>query len=293
MTTWVAFAASVWLAAVMPGPATRVADFANVLDSPTQHEIQLLINEVERTTGAELAVVTVPSLQGLTVEEYAHRLFQEWGIGKKGQDNGVLLLVAPTERRVRIEVGYGLEAILPDSLAGAVIREMIPHFKVNDDRQALLTGIRRLAEIIQRGAPAARTTFQTTPFSAHTLVTGFLALFVLVGWGAVGVGMGTKIAFLIFWGALFGGGPLVMVASDLPAIHQIGLWGLGVLAAHGGYRLARHRPYLWRSRGIRPSSADWIWVDPGWGGSGWSGGGFSSGGFGGGTSGGGGASGRW
>jgi uncharacterized membrane protein YgcG len=72
-------------------------------------ELQALLRETEQQTGAEIALVTVPSLDGATVEQYANTLFKEWGIGKKGLDNGVLVLVAPAERKVRIEVGYGLE----------------------------------------------------------------------------------------------------------------------------------------------------------------------------------------
>ena len=92
-----------------------------------------MLRDVEQQTTAEIAVVTVPSLDGMTVEEYASRLFKAWGIGKKGRDNGVLVLVAPTEHKMRIEVGYGLEAVLPDGLAGQIVRtECLPRFKEGD-----------------------------------------------------------------------------------------------------------------------------------------------------------------
>ena len=80
-----------------------------------------------------MAVVTVPSLNGVPAEDYAVQLFKEWGIGQAKTDNGVLVLVAPNEREMRIEVGYGLEGILPDGLAGQIIREnFVPRFRDND-----------------------------------------------------------------------------------------------------------------------------------------------------------------
>src|SRR5579864_9056663 len=95
-------------------PQGYVSDFADILAPDVKNELRAMLGETERQTSAEIALVTVPSLDGETVEEYANRLFKEWGVGKKGADNGVLVLVAPSERRIRIEVGYGLEPVLPD-----------------------------------------------------------------------------------------------------------------------------------------------------------------------------------
>ncbi len=97
-------------------------------------------------------MATVPSLNGMSVEEYANKLFAEWGIGQKGKDNGVLVLVAPSERKIRIEVGYGLEPILPDGLAGSIIRDQfIPAFRKSDYQSGVLDGVRRVAAIVRRG----------------------------------------------------------------------------------------------------------------------------------------------
>ena len=82
-----------------------ITDSANVLDAGAVREIEALVKDTEEKTTAEIAVATVSSLDGMSVEEYANRLFKEWGVGKKGRDNGVLILVAPNERKIRIEVG--------------------------------------------------------------------------------------------------------------------------------------------------------------------------------------------
>ncbi|MFQ5762753.1 MAG: TPM domain-containing protein, partial [Candidatus Bathyarchaeia archaeon] len=97
---------------IPPQPEGYVSDFAGVLTESTRNELENQISQIERQTSAEIAVVTVPSLEGRNVDEYAVSLFDKWRIGKKEKENGVRLLVAPGERKVRIEVGYGLEPIL-------------------------------------------------------------------------------------------------------------------------------------------------------------------------------------
>ena len=99
------------LAQTLPKPTGRVNDFANIISPDVESELDAQLATLENTTSHEVAVVTVESLQGTTVEDYANRLFKEWGIGQAQKDNGVLILVAPNERDVRIEVGYGLEGI--------------------------------------------------------------------------------------------------------------------------------------------------------------------------------------
>jgi uncharacterized protein len=132
--------------AEFPKPTGYVNDFAALLDAGARAELEALLRETEQATTAEIAVATVTSLDGLTVEEYANQLFQAWGIGQQANDNGVLVLVAPNEREMRIEVGYGLEPVLPDGLAGEIIRtEFLPQFKSGD----YSAGIRQ-------GGPAGR-----------------------------------------------------------------------------------------------------------------------------------------
>ena len=114
----------------LPKPIGAVNDFADVLTAAQEQALTDLVEGVEDATTAEIAVATVTTLDGMTVEEYANRLFAEWGIGQRDQDNGVLILVAPGEREMRIEVGYGLEEILPDGLAGQIVQEtFLPRFR--------------------------------------------------------------------------------------------------------------------------------------------------------------------
>ena len=107
-----------------------VNDFAGLMDAASTSDLETLIGGVEKGTGAEMAVVTIDSLEGITIEEYAVELFEYWGIGKADEDNGILILVALLEREVRIEVGYGLEGVITDLEAGRIIDDIIvPNFK--------------------------------------------------------------------------------------------------------------------------------------------------------------------
>ncbi len=107
-----------------------VNDFAGLMDAASTSDLETLIGGVEKGTGAEMAVVTIDSLEGITIEEYAVELFEYWGIGKADEDNGILILVALLDREVRIEVGYGLEGVITDLEAGRIIDDIIvPNFK--------------------------------------------------------------------------------------------------------------------------------------------------------------------
>jgi uncharacterized protein len=108
-----------------PKPQGYVSDFASVVDPASRDSIEAIARELREKTGAELAVVTLADLGGDEIEPVAVDLFGAWGIGKKGKDEGVLILLASQERRVRIEVGYGLEGILPDGLCGSIIRRVM------------------------------------------------------------------------------------------------------------------------------------------------------------------------
>ncbi|MDE2060261.1 MAG: TPM domain-containing protein [candidate division NC10 bacterium] len=245
----------------LPKPEGWVSDLAGLLDASTKHRLELFLTEVNRQTGVEIAVVTIPNLGGQSVEEVAVEAFTAWGIGKKGQDEGMLLLIAPTERRLRIEVGYGLEETIPDGLAGEIIRDTItPRFREGQFAEGIEAGIARIVEIIARHkqiqipspdsyrlqapVPERRTgsvhlVSQTTP----------VLLFLLLLVGLIAISMASERSF------------------------------------------RRRDPRGFRNRFI------WFPIGPYSGG--WSGGGFGSsgfggfGGFGGGSSGGGGASGSW
>ena len=138
-------------AQTFPKPVGRINDFAGVLDPAAEQELDALLATLEKDTTSEIAVVTIDSLDQIPVEDYANKLFNEWGIGQRGTDNGVLVLVAPTVREMRIEVGYGLEGVLPDGLAGQVIREQfVPAFRDGDYQSGIVAGVRRIASIVRR-----------------------------------------------------------------------------------------------------------------------------------------------
>jgi uncharacterized protein len=143
-------------AADFPKPTGPVNDFAGLLDASTTATLSTLIDAVEKDTTAEIAVATVSTLDGMSVEEYANKLFKEWGIGQKRRDNGVLVLVAPNQQTMRIEVGYGLEGVLPDGRAGNIMREeFVPRFQANDYQGGIVRGVERIAAILRKDASNA------------------------------------------------------------------------------------------------------------------------------------------
>ena len=130
----------------IPNPRTRdgtwVTDMPGALRPDTIARLNATIAEFERTHGAEMAVVVVRSLDGLSIEETGVRLFERWGIGKKNRDNGLLLLWSTGDRRVRVEVGYGLEGVLPDGKVGAILNEYVmPRFRAGQFDEGLLAGV--------------------------------------------------------------------------------------------------------------------------------------------------------
>lgn len=134
--------------AAFPQPSGLVNDFASVIQPGAKGKLEGLLQAIERNTGIEIAVVTVSSLDERPIEDYAVDLYQKWGIGKKGKDEGALILVAPNERRVRIEVGYGLEGAINDAQAGRIIRDaMIPFFKQDDMTKGIVLGTQAVAAI--------------------------------------------------------------------------------------------------------------------------------------------------
>lgn len=113
-----------------PSPRGPVNDFAQVIDRRTEDNLTTLLTQLERQTGIAMVIATFPSLEGADIETFATDLYQRWGIGKRGEDKGLLMLAAIKDRNARIEVGYGLEGTIPDAFAGRVLREvMFPYFR--------------------------------------------------------------------------------------------------------------------------------------------------------------------
>jgi len=132
-----------------PAPGGYVTDTAGIISRDARMQIENLLGGIERKTTAEIAVVTVPSTSPLTIEQYAVGLFEKWGIGKKGKDNGVLILVASVDRKVRIEVGYGLEGVITDLESKFIIEKgMIPYFKQGNYTAGVVTAITRISKLI-------------------------------------------------------------------------------------------------------------------------------------------------
>lgn len=293
--------------AALPRPDGYVNDYAAIFAEADEAYLEDFLRTLERDTSAEVAVATVTSLDAMTIEEYATRLFAEWGIGKAKQDNGVLLLVAPRERAVRIEVGYGLESILPDGMAAEIIRtEMLPEFRAGNTPRGIGRGLNRIAQIIRRDAAADRveapghgTRDDRPPLVA---MVPFFGIFVGLAAFVTGLGIRTRTFGPLLWSALFGAIPLVIATEFVPPAWIAGLLSFGLLMVPSGYRSGRSG--YWRgvlrrgSPGSVPESDELPWVMGGTSGSSSDsssdgGGSSSSSGFGGGSSGGGGASGRW
>ena len=242
-------------------PSGYVTDLAGVISSETKSRLEALCTELQQKTEAQLAVVTVNSLEGESVEDYAVNLYKHLGVGPKGTDRGVLLLVAPKDRKYRVEVGYGLEPVINDARAGDVGRAMVPLLRQNDYSGAIEAATWQLAQYVAAdrgvtlsGQPPQRQV-RSSPdedgkFPFGWIIFALILLFILIG-SRRGGSQGGR-------GSRGGSG-----------------WWIGPMIGGG-----------WSGRG-------------GWGGGGFGGGGggFSGGGgfggVGGGSSGGGGASGSW
>jgi uncharacterized protein len=238
-----------------------VSDFAGVVDQQSRTSLEQYCAALERQAGAELAFVVIRSLEGEPIEDVANALYRAWGVGKKGENNGVLLLLAVNDKRSRLEVGYGLEPVLPDGFAGSVLRAMRPALREGQYGPALLEAAHTLGGRIAT-AKGVDLEPHLTPMARrrHT---------------------GTQ---PIPWPLLMGGGMLL-------------LWVLGSMSGPRGRGRRRHHHGIggvlpWLLLGNMMGRGDLGGFSRGgFGGFDSGGGGF--GGFGGGDSGGGGASSSW
>jgi uncharacterized protein len=267
----------------VPALTGRIVDLARVLPAQDADQLTAQLKAHEEKTGNQVAVLILPSLEGEPLEEYSHRVATTWKLGQKGTDNGVLLLIALKERKLRIEVGYGLEGTLTDLRSAHIIRnEIVPHFKAGDIPAGVQAGTQAILQTIEgtyqaKESPADRTRpgQETSAFQYVVIgiIVGFLAGIVLSqGLRRARALLGAVLTFMV---AQLASVPLGLVAAGFTAFL---LWM--VLRARSG-----------RRRDTGPD--DWTWYSSR--GGGWSGGSFDSGGFGGGGGdfGGGGASGDW
>jgi uncharacterized protein len=271
---------TVW-ALDVPALTGRVVDLAGALPAHDAEQLTDQLKAHEEKTGNQVAVLILPSLEGEPLEEFSHRVATAWKLGRKGTDNGALLLVALKERKLRIEVGYGLEGTLTDLRSAHIIREeIVPRFKAGDIPGGVRAGTDAILKTIEgtyqaSDDPQGRSALRSGAlhYVLIGIVVGFLAGMVLSqGLRRARALLGAVLSFMIAQAASI---PWGAVAAGITAVL---LW----MVLGGGGRTRRSR------------FDDWAWYRSG--GGGWSGGGsFDSGGFsgGGGDFGGGGASGDW
>ena len=169
-----------------PSLTGRVVDQANIIQVATRTAIEQKLADLEAKSGIQLVVATVTSLEGQEIEPYANQLFRNWKLGEKTKNNGVLVLVAPNERRVRIEVGYGLEGTLTDALSKVIIANAItPRFKAGDFSGGIARGVDDIITVLTTDAsewqqrPSLRLDSQQTADPATWLL--IVGAIILVG----------------------------------------------------------------------------------------------------------------
>lgn len=183
----------------------RVVDNADMLDPETEQVLTEQLAAHEQATGNQIVVVTLPDLQGYSIEDYGYQLGRHWQLGQKDKNNGALLIVAKKERKVRIEVGYGLEGQLTDAVTSSIVHMVIlPRFRKNDFNGGIAVGVTRMIEALggEYAAPEQKDNDQPSP-----ALLGLLVLFVFV-WILVAAlgGMGGGRRGRGGYGGYYGGG---------------------------------------------------------------------------------------
>jgi len=152
-------------AQVFPILTGRIVDQVGVLSTPTRASIEAKLRDLEAQSGIQIAVAVVPNLGGLEIEPYANRLFREWGLGQKDKNNGVLLLAATGERKIRIEVGYGLEGTLTDAVSKLIIVNAIaPSLRAGDFGTGLSKGVDDIIAVLS----SDQTEWRKRPYAPRT-----------------------------------------------------------------------------------------------------------------------------
>jgi uncharacterized protein len=268
-------------AADIPPLKSRVTDLTGTLSAQQKSALEQSLAEFETRKGPQIAVLMVPTTQPETIEQYAVRVFESWKLGRKGVDDGVLLVVAKDDRKLKIETGYGLEGILPDAIAKRIIEDdIIPRFKQGDFYGGIRAGVDRIMRVVE-GEKLPPPIGRTHPDASSHLGDWFipLVIVVLLAGGIMRAIFGRFVGASVV-GTLAAIAGWAMIGSLIAAL-VVGVIGF-IVAMVSGSNFGGGRS--------------------GWSGGGW-GGGFGGGGFGGGggggfsggggSSGGGGASGSW
>lgn len=242
----------------------RVVDQADMLDAGTEARLTQTLAAFEQKSSDQIVVATIESLDGESIEEFANRQFRAWGLGQAGENNGVLLLVAKSDRKMRIEVGYGLEGTMTDLLSSLIINEtMVPFFRAGDFDGGVSAAVNDIITVLEGNATELEARKKRNPSTPESEIPWEVVLFISI------------------WAILF-----------------FGSFGIAFLAPIFGKKLGPNR-YRWLGMDITlggGGSSSGGYSGGGYsGGSSWSSGSSSGGGFsgGGGSSGGGGASGSW
>jgi uncharacterized protein len=185
----------------------RVVDDASVLSPATQSKLTDMLAEHENATGQQIVVVTLSSLQGIPIEEFGYQLGRHWGIGQKGTNNGVLLIVAPKEHNVRIEVGYGLEGNLTDAICSTIIhQEILPAFRHGDFDTGVLAGTMSILSVLNGETPpkVATQPSDTAAIVVAAMILTFVVLWLLIFYFALRLQTNTRRSG--YGGTSWGGG---------------------------------------------------------------------------------------
>ena len=239
----------------------RVVDAAGIIDPAERQKLTQKLADYEAKSSDQVVVVTVPSLNGEDIETYSNRLFRVWALGQKQENNGILLVVAPNDRKVRIEVGYGLEGVMTDALSSVIINgTIIPEFRTGDYSKGIVQGVDGILSVLSGDAAELEARAKRNAQSSSDDVDWVF------------------VVFITFWFLIFFGG-----------------FGMAILTPILGRKIGPGK-YQWLGMVVDYNNRGGSGRRGGgsWGGGGWSsgggGGGFSGGG---GSSGGGGASGSW
>src|SRR6266487_534227 len=267
---------------VVPPLKARVTDLTGTLSAQQIRELESRLSAFERSKGSQIAVLMLPSTQPETIEEYSIRVADAWKIGRARVDDGVILVVAKNDRKLRVEVGRGLEGAIPDAVAKRVVSDVItPHFRTGDFYGGVAAGTDAVMKLIEgEGLPAPKSGVIVNgvhrPIAFQTIFLLFIAL------------VATDAIFRRLFGRVVGAGISGGIVGAIVWL-VAGVLAFAVIGGLIGFVIA-----LINGLGGRRGS----WASGGWSGGGWSGGGgfgggggFSGGG--GGFSGGGGASGSW
>jgi uncharacterized protein len=238
-------------------PQGYVNDFAAVLNPQAAQQITALCGEVDQKTHAQIALVTIHSLEGLEAPDFANRLFERWGVGHKSDNRGLMILLAVDDHKYWIEVGYGLEPILPDGKVGGFGREMVPRLRANDYSGALIQATSRIAQVIAQDRGVNLDSLAKLPQPREPAAGGTGTSHLTLG----------EIFFII-----------IILITIAPFAFRLFFYYFLMSSFFGGSRRGGY---------------GWGGSSGGWGGGFGGGGGGGFGGFGGGLSGGGGAGGSW